>query len=413
MTQLGGAGSTVQAVYEFGESLVETVGEMALGLVDPRVLLPRTLYTLTGDPLQRSVEAVRLTLSGDAGAAFQELLNKSEIFVLVAAVSGLIGAPSAGAATPGGPVEPYPLDELVARCYALGDFQALWAIEGLGHEYGDFVWAQGEVPHGLLTSPHTATLPAGSLLMLHAGIGLSMAQHLLRGPSWESPAELRRLLAEIVGLDRANSQPGYLGAALESLGLVTRTFHPTLVPAVDRELRVVAPEAVGFFWHGVGRAIYFWIVNFLPCSAWQGYEMAAREATDELARLNAEAGMAWAQVLVNQRQPQSLYELIVKPHGEDLRARGGFVNGLASSIMMRFDTTPAAPFIEAFCRWEPPAGDSQGSALWDELVRLPCRQALEVWYPVLKRQHRLGEIFEFRDLAALTGTAGRGRGGTR
>jgi hypothetical protein len=404
LSERDGVGSTVQAVFEFGESLVTTLGESALGLVDPRLLAPRTLYTLTGDPLQRSVEAVRLTLSGDAGAAFQEILNKGEIFVLVAAVSGLIGVPSE---------PPFLLDELVARCYALGDFQALWAIEGLGHDYGDFAWAQGEVPHGLLTGPRGAAVPPSSLLMLHAGIGLSMAQQLLRGFAWQTEADLRRLLTEIVALDRANSRPGYLGAALESLGLVTRTFHPTLVPAVDQQLRVVAPEALGFFWHGVGRAIYFYPVNFLPCSAWQGFEMAAREAPDELARLNAEAGMAWAQVLVNQRQPHILYELIVQPHGEELRARGGFVNGLASSIMMRYDTSPEAPFIEGFCRWEPPAGDPSGHALWDELVRLPCRQALEVWYPVLKRQQRLGEIFEFRDLAALTGTGRRSRGGRR
>ncbi len=394
----GGGTSVLSLAYRVGENLVEVVGEIAAGLLCPEVLAPRTFYSLTGDPLQRSAEAVRLTFAGSSGEALVEIANKGEIFVLVAAVSGLIGEPAE---------PPFPLDELVARAYGVGEFQAVWTLEGLGHDYGDFVWQQGEVPRGLLTAPRTRGLPAGSLLMLHAGIGLSMAQHLLKGIACEPPPEhLRRLLGEILALDRANSRPGYLGAAVESLGLVTRTFHPTLVPAVDRELRGFAPEAVGFFWHGVGRAIYFWPANFVPCSAWQVFEMAAREAPDELARLNAEAGVAWGQVLVNQRQPQVLYELVVRPHGEELAARGGFTNGLASSIMMRFDTTPGAPFIKRFCRWQPSGATAGARALWDELVRVPCRRALEDYYPVLKRRQRLGEIFEYHDLERLTGTGG-------
>jgi len=394
-------GATLNGLYQFGESLTEAVVEIGLGVLCPQVLDPRTLYTLTGFPLQLSIEAARLTLAGGAPAALEEIANKTEVFLLVAAVPGLIGVPWQ---------PPYPLEELVGRAYALGDFAAVWSIEGLGHVYGDRVWGQGETPQGLLTAPRTRDLPAGSLLMLHAGIGLSMAQHLLRGlPCEPPPAELRRRLTEIIALDRDNSRPGYLGAAFESLGLVTRTFHPTLVSAVDRELRAIAREVVGLFWHGVGRAIYFWPVNFLPGSAWQVFEMARREAPDELARVNAEAGVAWAEMLVNQRQPQILFELVVAPHGDEL-ARGGFVNGIASSTIMRFDTTPEAPFIEEFCRWQPAGASAGARALWDELVRVPCRRALEDYYPVLKREDRLGEIFEFRDLAALTGSPRRGGG---
>src|SRR5436309_6220348 len=188
----------------------------------------------------------------------QELLDKGEIFTLVAAVSGLIGVPDQ---------PPLPLRELVARSYALGPFYALWAIEGLGHDYGDSFWNQGIVPQHILAPEVTRGLPPGSLLMLHAGIGLSIAQHVLTPLRWNTPPdELRRMVAEIVRLDRENSQPGYVGAAYEALGLVSRTMHPTMVPAIDGAVRAVAPEVRGYFWHGIGRALYFWLFNFLPCS---------------------------------------------------------------------------------------------------------------------------------------------------
>lgn len=384
-------GAALSAAYQFGEGLLEVVAEMARGLLSPRVLNPSMALNITGNPAGRVIDTLGLLLSGSSlQVTAEQFANKSSIFILVPAVSGLIGVP---------PAPPLPLQELVARSYALGDFFSLWAIEGLGHDYGDSAWQQGAVPSRILAPEVARTLPEGSLPMLHAGIGLSFAQRLLDDLRWNTPSdELRRKVAEIARLDEDNALPGYVGAAYESLGLVSRTFHPTEVADIDQAVRAVAPEMRGYFWHGVGRAIYFWVFNFLPCSDWEVFRMARREAPDEEARLNAFAGAAWAYALVNQRQPRIMAELLIRPHGEELARDGGFANGIASSMMMRYDTTPDAPFIQPFLQYRPNPGDRRLAELWDHLVRIPAETALREVYPALRQQGRMGEIFEYRDL---------------
>lgn len=382
-------GSVLTGAWQFGEGLLEVFTDLARGLLSPRVLNPSVALTLTGNPVSRVLDTLGLLMSGSGSLvrSTQELVNKGEIFTLVPAVSGLIGVPAK---------PPLDLPELVARSYALGDFFALWAIEGLGHDYGDSFWQQGITPSRILAPEVTRGLPPGSLTMLHAGIGLSFAQTLLDDLRWYTPQEeLRRKVAEIARLCEDNSLPGYVGAAYESLGLVSRTFHPTLVAEIDEAVAAAAPQVRGYFWHGVGRAIYFWVFNFLPCSDWEIFQMARREAPDEEARLSAFAGAAWGYALVNQRNPRIMAELLIRPHGEDLARDGGFANGIAGSMMMRYDTTPDAPFIQSFLQYRPEPADPRLQALWDRLVRVPAETALREVYPVLRQQGRLGEIFRY------------------
>lgn len=383
-------GTALNAAWQFGEGLLEVLTDLTKGLLSPRVLNPSVALTLTGNPASRVLDSLGLLLSGSSLLlTTEQLVNKGEIFTLVPAVSGLIAVP---------PKPPLPLPELVARSYALGDFFALWAIEGLGHDYGDSFWDQDVVPSRILAPDVTRTLPAGSLPMLHAGIGLSFAQTLLDDLRWDTPRDvLHRKIAEIARLCEDNSLPGYVGAAYESLGLVSRMFHPTQVVEIDQAVRAAAPEVRGYFWHGVGRAIYFWVFNFLPCSDWEVFQMARREAPDEEARLNAFAGAAWGYALVNQRQPRIMAELLVRQRGEELARDGGFSNGIASSMMMRYDTTPGAPFIQPFLEFRPDPADRRLEELWDRLVRIPAETALREVYPVLRQQGRMGEIFRYRD----------------
>ncbi len=395
-------GGLVVDVLQFSNGLFSLLADVAKGLCTPQVLNPAVAINLTGNPIARAADGLRLFLAGgNVWTSAGELLKKSEIFILVPAVAPLIDEPPHGL---------LPLPQMVANAYGrLGDFLALWGIEGLGHDYGDRFWQQGMVPHGILSPEVTKDLPSGSLPMLNAGIGLSMARTIFdgnalagfpRGLCWDTPAaEIRRMVAEIVRLDRDNATPGYAGAAYENLGLTTRTLRPTMVPAVDQALREVAPEVRGYFWHGVGRALYFWLVNFLPCSDWQVFQMARHEAPDEAALLNAWAGAAWGYALVTQQKPELMADLLLQLNGEELEKNGGFANGIASSMMMRFDTTPDAPFIERFIRYQPP--DPRVAELWQRLVRTPAETALAEYYPVLKREGRLGEIFQYNDLPAL------------
>lgn len=347
------------------------------------------------DLAERTASGLRIAASPrESLAATIEVRNKAEVYLLVRQVGRLIGVPD---------TYPLPLLELVARSYGLGSFRALWAVEGLGHDYALSWFEAGLEPRGILTTaPRARALPAPSLLMMHAGIGLGFAERLLEGAGRETPPETLRLIAaEVIRLCRENSRPGYLGAAYESLGLVTGLFHPVLVPGMDAALRdLQAHDVLGFYWHGVGRAIYFRAANFLPCSTWHVFEIARRSAPDDAARRSAWAGLAWAITLVNQRQPWILSELLVAPHGEELAADDAFADGVASSIVMRHDTTPQAPFVERFCAFRP-QGSPRTRELWQELMARPCRLALEVYYPALRAEDRLGSIFRYRHLPGL------------
>ena len=360
----------------------------------PELLDPRTYLRLTGDMARRSADGVRAFAAGPGSVASGalEVENKSEVFLLVQSVGLILGVPC---------TFPLPLGELVERAYALGSFPALWAVEGLGHDFAASYLASDRVPRRILDDAATRDLPAQSLLMLHAGIGLAFAENRLEAIGWRAAyPEVRRAVAEVVELCRANSRPGYLGAALESLGLETRLFFPQLVPAVDQALREVAsPATLDYFWHGAGRALYFFPSNFMPFSLGQAYAAARREAPDERARRNASAGLTWAVTLVNQRQPRVMADLVVGPHGDTLRADPGFTNGVASATIMRCETTPGAPFVETFRGYRP--RDARTRALWDELIRAPTAAALDVVDPILRDTDRLDEVFRYHDLARL------------
>ena len=301
-----------------------------------------------------------------------------------------------------------PLGELVEKCYALGPFPALWAVEGLGHYYGDACYARNESPQDLLTKPELRSLPAKSLTMLHAGIGLSFAQHSLDGITARSAAaDVRRAVETTIELCRSNSQLGYAGAAIESLGLVSRWLHDLgTLRAVDEQLAAIAPDLVGYLWHGAGRAVYFSPPNFVPGlrTPWRAVEMCQREAPHDIGRRNLVAGFAWAVTLVNMGFPL-IMETVLKYHGEQFAADDAFSNGIASSIMMRYDTSPDDPTIANFLQYRPAGGDSGNgpklASLWDRLVKRPTESAMLQCYPILKENRRMEEVFHYQDLASL------------
>jgi hypothetical protein len=295
-----------------------------------------------------------------------------------------------------------PLPELVQRAYGtLPPFEALWAVEGMGQYHTNLYWQLHGPPKGLLQE-RNALVPEKSLLMLHAGMGLFFANHLLGAGtptlvSGSSPAEFRSVIEQFVRLARDNARDGYLGPVIESLGLVTRDFYSGWVPLVDSALRQVAPELLGYYWHGVGRALYFSRRYFLPVlsTVWTGIDTQAETAPE---RESAMAGLAWAVVLVNMRQPE-IMEGVLRTYIQDSPLQNGFANGVASSLIMRQNTTPDAPFISSFCHYQ--NASRHQSDLWEQLIRGPCSAALSHYYPVLKQHHVLGEVFRYQELETL------------
>src|SRR6266849_5551689 len=177
-----------------------------------------------------SVDGVRtLGSSRDRALALAELRKNVEVYRLVRRIRELLGVPERGR---------FPLVELVEKAYGLGTFPALWAVEGLGHDFVENALAERKELQRILIDPPADALPAGSLTMMHAGMGLAFAERLLPSLTpYSSPTRIRATLLEFLRSCVENARPGYQGAAYESLGLVARFWHPQMVLVIDRELQ--------------------------------------------------------------------------------------------------------------------------------------------------------------------------------
>jgi hypothetical protein len=343
------------------------------------------------DPLAAAVD--RVLPGTDALVRWQELRNQIEVFFLVEnAPTQILFSPETAT----------PLYELVERAFALGDFPALWVIEGLGEVWGVRALQSATPPRGLLTGPEAAAAREGALPMLHAGVGLAFAYTLLQSVNPQNAdAMLEPVLGEIVQLCRDNSQPAHLGAALESIGLAARTFHDNLLAQVAAALERAAADTLGYFWHGVGRATYFATRNFLPCAAldWSAIRAAA---PDENGRSSITAGLAWAVTLVNMRQP-AIMERLLRQHGNLLAQDPGFAAGVGSAAMVRQVSTPEAPFIGPFVQHEPDPADGNLCGLWASQVRCPALAAFSCAQQAGGGPAPIGEFFQFPFPACCSG----------
>ena len=328
----------------------------------------------------------------DAPAVVQEFANKLQIIMLVTHVHAELGLDANTVDS---------LQVLVDKVAAMPTFPRVWATEGLGNWFGDVAVAKaagGPDPTGLLTDPSLASLPPWSMTMLHAGIGMSFAKAILvKLEPTSSTESIRAGIARFVTLCRNSSRPGYAGAALESLGLATRTLYPNMLRLIDREIPSVDPDLHGYYWHGAGRAMYFEPMGMLPSvnAPWRVIRRLDQEAPHDLARRNILAGVAWALTVVNMRHP-IVMETFLRHHGELAAANGAFVNGVTSALLMRYDTTREDAWIRPFVNNVPRSGDEALTTLWRTVITAPCEHALSNTYPELSESHSLEQVFHDR-----------------
>lgn len=387
-------GQLTQSIFFFSDGVQRAVVDGMFDLMEPKTWRPATLTRMSSDAAQAALHLSRFVVPGEASTAWEELGNKLEVFLLVSELPEILKL-RAG--------EWVELPDLVERAYSLSAYAALWAVEGVGHYYGDAYWERNGQPKGLLLD-ESATVPEKSLLMLHAGIGLSFADRLLATVTRQSPAyAVHDVIEQFVNLCRDNARDGYLGPTVESLGLVTREFYPDMVGLVDEHLQDVAPDLTGYYWHGVGRALYFSRRYFLPVlrTAWDSVDV---EAPPGLAQANAMAGLAWAATLVNMRQPKIMEGIL--HYIEKSPLADAFSYGVSSSIMMREDTTPNEAFVSTFYEHEPCSGNQKLVLNWNKRVAGPAKTALRNIYPALKQHGRLGEIFQYQPLADVVNKLG-------
>jgi hypothetical protein len=385
----------VYGINSIGDAAQRSAVDFIWDLPRLRVLDWGWLTRTAGAAIAQSVDAARALWPGDNLAFTADVLrNTFAVINLVNRAPSIIGLP------PG----ETPLTAAVERAYSAGDYSAVWLVEGLGEEYANRHWSKTASPSGLLTGGQASTLPEKSLLMMHAGMGISFARHTMGRLTPYSPEpEIAAALERFVALVRANAREGYEGPAFESLGLVTRSWYPRLVAILDRGLWGLDPVVLEYFWHGVGRAICFSPLCLLPGRT--AFHGVVREAPHRLAYLNGMAGAAWAFTLVNIRQPAILLNLL-RNYSVPLAADDAFTNGLISAVIMASDTLPADPYASALCHDHPQTADEALAQTWDRLVRLPCKTAVEKYFPVLKKHHSLSEVFRYRNLAQLVDRLG-------
>jgi hypothetical protein len=339
--------------------------------------------------LRGAADLLRTTLPDCAGGpAWQELRNRLDCFEIFERVRVVpLRRPYWGLDVAG----------LAAGARRLGAYRALWATEALGYGLADRAWRAGGPPRGLFADG-TPTLPSGLLTPLHAGAGLLFAERFLAGAgSRNRPAALRRALPLFITLCRANAREGYAGAMTEALGLVARNLYPRLVPAIDGQLSDWCPEGAEYFWHGVGRGLYFTPTSAVPwgCWAWQGLAKARSEPPHELGQLNAVAGLAWALTLVNVRHPGVL-ELFLRRYGHRLVDASAFANGVGSAALVWHRWAPATAYLDALCRHARGTPDGRFAARWRALVEGPCLTALAGRDPAGSSVGGTGPLFRYR-----------------
>lgn len=302
------------------------------------------------------------------------------------------------------------LQSIVEKCYAMGDFPALWAVEGAGKDLAEWHIARNPKPTRMLIDAPLDPKWDKSLLMLHAGIGLGFARHWVEPLKPDCPKEeLRNAVVQTIALCHSNSRPGYAGAAVESLGLVSRFIHNAAFCRRVHEVLVESePDSVGYFWRGCGRSLYFGPKNFAPgfgkpCRA---IDSSTEEAPDEQCRQGLLSGIAWALTVVNMETPEVM-EWVLANNSDYFGDNPGYPNGVASSVVMRYDTTPGFSLVDQFRNHRP--ADPKIADLWRKSVTAPMAFAVDTAHPVLQAASRLDEVFHFQSLPDLVASLG-GRG---
>lgn len=333
--------------------------------------------TLQSTELLRAIvpeSEIRITLT--------EFRNKLQAFYLFQHVDSVLDLSAADLS----------LSEMLGRALALGPFRSVWATEGLGHYYtGQRITVN--TPARLLWSA-SGHLPPANLVPLHAGMGLALAESLLKHKQ-----NSRALASQFLQLCRNNARKEYLGAAIEPLGLVVRNLCPEWLAHLDREFSQMNEELLAYFWHGVGRGIYFTPANSLPwIPPWQGYQMCLQEPPHRLGKMNAVAGFAWALTLVNIQCPQVLAAFL-KHHGANLGHDDAFLNGICSALAIWLESAPDDVSVQALLSYQPEQSAPSLASLWDHYVRQPCNYALH-HHALIRSKEQVGELFRYHSLRA-------------
>jgi len=333
-----GSNAVLFGAFQFGDKAQSALIGLAADAVTLKVLKPGWMWNLVSGIVQGSTDAVESVATALSRSLLrQQFGNTIDVIGFV----NHVDAPSE-LSTDG----TYPIDETIDKLYSRGHYPALWLIEGLGEKYAEAHMAGGRSVKGLLSTGKGATLPEKTQLMMHAGIGITFAKHVItKLTPCSSDAEIQDALKLFLNLVDDNSLECYKGAALESLGLVTRTWYGQMVGLIYRNLGELDQAASEFFWHGAGRSMYFSPMYMLP--GFSPWHAAQQEPPDDVARRNARAGVAWAFTVVNVRQP-AIAANFLSTRADEIAGNDAYTNGVLSTLIMAGEMVPNHSFVSDF-----------------------------------------------------------------
>jgi hypothetical protein len=318
----------------------------------------------------------------DQRLVWQEFRNKARAFDLFANVESGLQLQSGRS---------YSAGDLIEKLQPMDPYESPWIIEGVGHFLAD---RHREASQPLFGS---GELPVRWLVPLHVGMGLSFANRVLRGlPSQPAEPRVQEAVESFVGLCRGNAQPGFECVAHEALGLVTRNLYPRLVRPVALAAAEIGPEIEEYFWHGVGRGLYFLPANAMPssCAPWIAIDAAQKESPHPAARRNTLAGLAWALILVNLQYPE-IPALFLKHHSGVLCQHNIFRNGITSAMRIWIASSPEDPSPKCLIGYQPDRSDGDLCRLWAEQVVQPCEKLIRTGSPAPDERTHLPQVFRY------------------
>lgn len=357
-------------------------------MFDPESLAPRTILRTWFEFVRASEILTEFIPGSDNRLAWREFHNKLRAYYFFEYTDLILGLQ-----------RDRKIHEanVVRRLACMDEADSIWAAEGFGRHYADsyFGNAAGAQPSVSQTFSQTARK---YFVPFHSGMGLAFAEILLRSICNTGAAIQTEDLQKFFALCESHSQSGFVGAAYENLGLSCRTQYPEMIHQIDQLLLAFDTKMAAYFWHGVGRALFFLPTGFVPSSGWmcRALQKAQSEPPHALGRSNATAGAAWAFTLVNMREPR-IMEVFLKNCGANISDGEAFVNGVQSALMIWFDSAGQDPFLRSFCQHRPDASDGKAVNLWDWYAGRPSRRA-ERDYPVVAAHGRIGELFRYLPL---------------
>lgn len=382
MRQFGNIFSNPEAATHRG---MGSLAALLPKLITLEVLTPRYAVKTGFELLLQAADALQQAAPLlDGQTTWAEFRNKLQCFYLFAHVDSALnlGADSA-----------YSLLELTTKAARLDPYRCVFATEGVGHYYGDRRLANRNIGRSILNGEMRDLLPAKALVPLHAGMGLSLAEAVLSAFEQNAFSREQSLVARFIQLCQLHSMEGYFGATFEAIGLAAQNLFPHLIPALDSHLLQMDENLSAYFWHGIGRAIYFSPTNFLPLGngALRGLQMCLQGPPHSVGRLNAVAGFAWAMTLVNIRQPEIIAQFL-QHHEQQITESAAFINGICSAMVIWHDSAPGSSDLDALACFTPvpPAIPA-----WTKYVVRSCAKALEYYQP-LKRISFLEAVFRYQ-----------------